>query len=121
MLADDLGACVALGKRGFEVEDGFLRDGGRSRTSQAGGDGGADEKTGWVGVQTERENWIKLWTPLMCYFSKLRMPRLKFTVHTLDDLGVSIVSSEFDAERSQKSTTWGESLTSDTGTLHPKY
>ena len=44
-----------------------------------------------TGVETERENWIRLWTPLMCCSSKLRMPRLKFTAHALEDVVVSIL------------------------------
>ena len=43
-----------------------------------------------AGVETERENWTRLWMPLMCCSSKLRMPRLKFTAHALEDVGVSM-------------------------------
>ncbi len=35
------------------------------------------------GVETERERWMRLWRPLMCWCSKLRMPRLKLTAHAL--------------------------------------
>ena len=52
------------------------------------------KKRAGVGVETERENWTRLWTPLMCCFSKLRMPKLKFTAHALENDGVSMLFSK---------------------------
>ena len=56
------------------------------------------KKRAGVGVETERENWTRLWTPLTCCSSKLRMPKLKFTAHALEIVGVSMLFSKPKAE-----------------------
>lgn len=68
MFADELGACIALGKRGFEVEDGCLWDGGRSRRSQGRGDGRAEEETGWCGSRDGKGELNKVVDPLNVLF-----------------------------------------------------
>ena len=77
MFADELGACVTLGKGGGKVEDWCLWDGGRSRASQSGGDRGAEEETGRCGCRDGKRELNKVVDPFDVLFFEALKPQIE--------------------------------------------